>query len=134
MLLAIPFDLEGGTQGEDEAETVRMAADWLRTEIEMRLMCEEPIPQPVFGHHAVHRGGRILIVSVEVDLDHVDTVAVSDAADMLGVSRSRVSQMMKSGQLMGYRKGRATFVTRDSVQARLMESPGPGRPRKRVSA
>lgn len=49
---------------------------------------------------------------------------------MLGVSRGRVSQMLAAGQLEGFRRGRATFVTRESVKARLVEAPKAGRPHR----
>ena len=54
----------------------------------------------------------------------------SEAALALGVSRPRISQMIKSGRLEGYTKGRATFVTTESVRARLADHPTAGRPRK----
>ena len=42
---------------------------------------------------------------------------------MLGVSRPRITQMIKSGRLKGYTKGHATFVTRASVEERLLHPP-----------
>ena len=51
---------------------------------------------------------------------------------MLGVSRGRVSQMLAAGQLEGFRRGRAMFVTRESVKARLAEAPKAGRPHREV--
>lgn len=110
-----------------------MAADWLKGELEHRLMTGIPFPEATFGNKPCH-GGRVAIVAVDADLDSVETVAASDAADMLGVSRARVSQMLSSGLLEGYRKGRGTFVTLESVKARLAERPKAGRPRKAAMA
>lgn len=132
LVLALPFDFEGGTQGRDLKDASEMAADWLKGEIEHRMMTGEPIPEPTFGNDPQH-GGRIAIVAVDADLDSMETVAASDAADMLGVTRGRISQMIASGQLEGYRKGRATFVTLESVKARIAESPKAGRPTKRAA-
>lgn len=131
-VLAFPFDMEGGTQGRDVKEASEMAADWLKGELEHRLMAGEPLPEATFGNEPQY-GGRIAIVAVDANLDSVETVAASDAAEMLGVSRSRVSQMLANGLLEGYRKGRGTLVTLESVKARLAENPKAGRPRK-VSA
>lgn len=133
LVLAFPFDMEGGTQGRDVREASEMAADWLKGEVEHRMMTGEPLPEATFGNEP-RQGGRVAIVAVDADLDSVETVAASDAAEMLGVSRARVSQMLSSGLLEGYRKGRATFVTLDSVKARLAERPKAGRPRKAATA
>lgn len=131
--LAFPFDMEGGTQGRDMKEASEMAADWLKGEMEHRMMAGEPIPEATFGNEP-RRGGRVAIVAVDANLDSVETVTASGAAEMLGVSRPRVSQMLASGLLEGYRKGRSAFVTLDSVKARLAESPKAGRPRKATTA
>ena len=128
-VLAFPYDMDGGTQGADLKEACEMAADWLKGEVEHRMMAGLALPEATFGNDPRH-GGRNAIVAVDADLDSVPTVSASDAAEMLGVSRPRVSQMLSSGTLEGYRKGRATFVTLDSVNARLAESPKAGRPHK----
>ncbi len=132
-VLAVPFDMDGGTQGVNQKDAIEMAADWLKGEMEHRLMCKIPFPDPTFGNEPQH-GGRIAIIAVEINLDAIDTVSASDAAEQLGVSRARVSQMLSSGQLEGYKKGRATFVTLESVKARLAEHPHAGRPRKLTTA
>lgn len=35
VLLAVPYDLDGGTQGRDMREVAEMAADWLQLEMEI---------------------------------------------------------------------------------------------------
>lgn len=90
-----------------------------------------PLPSPTFGNTAEH-GGTIGVVGVETSLEAIDTVLASEAAEMLGVSRGRVSQMLAAGQLEGFRRGRATFVTRESVKARLAEAPKAGRPHRQA--
>lgn len=126
---AFPFDMEGGTQGRDWREAAEMAADWLKGELERMLMSGQEPPEATFGHLPEHEGGRVAIVAVEADLSKVDAVSAARAAEMLGVSRPRVSQMLKSGQLEGWREGRDTMVTLDSVAARLAERPKAGRPK-----
>ena len=132
-IIARPFDFDGATQGADLAEVSAMAADWLKLEIEFRLMDGRDIPEATFGHEPTHEDGRILLVAVEASLDTVPAVTASVAAELLGVSRARVSQMLKAGLLMGFRKGRDSFITRYSVDARLREKPKAGRPKKAAS-
>jgi len=132
-LLALPFDFDGGTQGEDEREVSEMAADWLKAELEHRLMNNISIPKAILGH-LPREQGRILVVAVEASLDTIDAVSAAEAADMLGVTRGRVSQMCKSSLLDWYRKGRDVLVTLDSIHARLADTPKVGRPKKRIPA
>lgn len=129
-LLALPYDFDGGTQGKDERELAELAADWLRVEIEQRLIQEEPIPKATFGHG----DARSLIVAVEVSLDTINAVPAYEAAELLGVSRGRVSQMVSAGLLSGFRKGRDAFVTKDSIQARKANTPKAGRPPRKELA
>ena len=129
LLVALPFDFEGGTQGMDTREVAEMAADWLKTEIEQRIINGEEIPSETLGHEPEHDGGRILIVAVDASLDTVDAVSASEAARMLGVTNGRVSQMVKAGQLQGFKRGRDAYVTLASGEQRISESPKAGRPK-----
>ena len=70
------------------------------------------------GNEPEH-GGRVILVGVDVTRDAIPTVSASEAAERLGVSRPRVTQMLASGALVGWRDGRNTRVTVDSVNARL---------------
>lgn len=126
-VVALPFGMDGGTQGTDEADAARMAADWLRGEIEHSLMTDTPMPTPTFGNLPEH-GGRIGIVAVDASLASIDSVSAAEAARLLGVTQGRISQMLASGQLEGYHVGRAAFITRASIEARIAESPKAGRP------
>lgn len=130
---AFPFDLEGGTCGRDWKEAAEMAADWLKGELEHALMAGRTPPEATFGHLPEHEGGRVAIVAVEADLRDVKAVSGARAADMLGVSRPRVSQMVASGLLEGWREGRDLRVTLDSIEERLAEAPKAGRPRREAA-
>lgn len=132
MYLAFPYDMAGGTQGETIEEVCRMAADWLQTEMEYRDMDGEDFPEATFGNKPKH-GGQTLIVAVNAGKDTVEKVSASDAARMLGVTPGRVTQMIAAGYLHAFKEGYKTWVTVDSVNARLAEKPKAGRPRK-VSA
>lgn len=127
--LAVPFDMLGGTQGETYEECCEMAADWLRVEMEYRDMHGEGFPVPTFGNEP-RNGGRVVVFAVVAGKDTVRKVTASEAARMLGVSPGRVTQMLDANQLEGWREGRRTWVTVDSVEARIAEAPKAGRPRK----
>ncbi|MDR2714689.1 MAG: helix-turn-helix domain-containing protein [Coriobacteriales bacterium] len=131
-LVALPFDMNGGTQGGTPREAAFMATDWLRLDIEHRLMNGLEIPKATFGNEP-QQNGRILLIAIEASLDTISAVAAYKAADMLGVSRGRVSQMVSAGLLDGFRKGRDAFVTTDSIAARLAERPKAGRPSKKLA-
>lgn len=129
VLVALPFDFDGGTQGEDTREVAEMATDWLKTEIEQRLIAGEEVPTETLGHEPSREGARVMIVAVDATLDTVDAVSASEAAGMLGVSNGRVSQMVKTRQLQGFKRGRDAYITRASIEQRLLESPRAGRPK-----
>jgi predicted RNase H-like HicB family nuclease len=131
--VAYPFDIEGATQGKDTEEVALMAADWLRIDIEHRLMHGMPVPKATFGN-CPQEGGNIMIVSIEASLAALDVIPAYLAAERLGVSRARVSQMITAGLLEGFKKGRDTYVTNSSIKARLKEAPKAGRPRKEAVA
>ena len=69
-------------------------------------------------------------VAVNADKDTVRKVNASRAAEMLGVTKGRVSQMVKANQLEAFRDGGTVWVTLDSIEARLAEKPKAGRPAK----
>ena len=129
-LLAFPYDLEGGTQGEDFGDVCGAAADWLQSEMEERHLHGLPFPEPTFGNAPRH-GGRTIVVAVRASKDTVPRVSAARAARMLGVTPGRVSQMIAANLLEAFRDddGRHVWITVASVEARLAEHPGPGRPR-----
>lgn len=133
LLIATPYDMDGGTQGEDWEDLGEMVPDWLRDEINYRLMKGLELPVHTFGN-SPRKGGTNIMVSVQAGLDTVERVTAADAARMLGVTPGRVSQMLSTGQLIGWRDGHSSYVTRDSVEARLKNEAKAGRPRAGASA
>ncbi|MDR3307608.1 MAG: helix-turn-helix domain-containing protein [Coriobacteriales bacterium] len=129
--LAYPLGLgyKAGTQGTSLDEAVDMAADLLRCIVEDALVNGKELPEPSYGHEPVH-GGKVMVVAVPVSLDTINAVSASEAAERLGVSRGRVSNMLRDGVLEGFRKGRDSYVTMASLKARLASTPKAGRPRK----
>lgn len=132
-MIVLPFDMDGGTQGADFAEACKMAADWLKTEMEHRAMRGMPFPEATFGNEP-HEGGRTVIVAVEAGKETVPRMTAAAAARELGVTSGRVSQMVKAGQLETFEMDGRAWVTRGSVEARKKEAPTVGRPKKPVTA
>ncbi len=118
-----------GTQGEDFDDAVEMSADWLRGIALDYLMSGNIVPKPTLGN-APQRGGKILTIAVEASLSHVPAVTAAEAAELLGVSTARITQLAKAGALDSWKVGRTRMVSQDSVQLRLAEKRKAGRPRK----
>ena len=123
------FDFFGVTQGVDIEDACRSAADVVRIVAQDHLMRGYTMPRATFGNSPKH-GGILVIVSVDTSLSDIPRVSASEAARMLGVSRSRVSAMLSTHLLEGWRDGRNTWVTKESVQARLDDPRPAGRPAK----
>lgn len=128
MVSAVPFGLEGATCGADIDEAVSMAVDWLKSHIEHLLISGESPKSGKLGNEPQH-GGRVIAIAVDCDLSRVDAMTAADAARALGVSSARVAQMCESGKLTSWRDGSRRMVLRESVMARLADSPKPGRPK-----
>ncbi|MDR1183294.1 MAG: type II toxin-antitoxin system HicB family antitoxin [Coriobacteriales bacterium] len=127
-------DLEGCfTEGDTVDEALEMAADALETYVAALLKYDDPIPEPTFGHE-VPEGGMIVAVSFETDADYIiDAVSPSEAAVMLGVSRGRVSQMIREGVLAATKGCAGTLVDAKSIEQRLASPRRAGRPRKELT-
>lgn len=130
--LALPFVLDGATQGTSFNDACEMAAEWLKTEIETRLMHGVDIPGSTFDHEP-ENGGKVVIVAVSASLEEVPKVTASKAAEMLGVTRGRVSQMCAKAQLESFKDGGIVWVTLDSIKSRIAERPHAGRPKSLVT-
>lgn len=127
--LAAPFGLEGITQGDDVNDLCESAADLLREVVQSYLMQGVKPPHATFDNEP-KRGGVRLIVSVDASLEHVERMSAAQAAETLGVSRSRITAMLNAGLLEGWREGRNTWITTESVAARKASPTRSGRPRK----
>ena len=122
------------TCGDSYADAVAMAADAIMTYTASMLRHGEAIP----GYDVAEcpEGCKVATIAVVLDESYIvegDVVSASQAARELNLSPGRITHMLDSGKLDGYRSGRRTYVTRASIEARLAESPKAGRPRKRDS-
>lgn len=115
------------TYGDTYEEAAFMAADAAKTYVASLLKHGDPVPP------CTEPDGGALLVFFEVDESYIvegEVVSAAEASRRLGVSAGRVTHMLDSGVLKGYRRGRRTYITLDSVNARLADTPRAGRPRK----
>lgn len=122
------------TCGDDFLDGIRMAADAIKTFIASLLLDGMVIPEA--SEHPCPDGWRSAWVSVEADESHIvqgPSVSAAEAARRLGVSRARVSCMLRTGILEGYRELRSTYVTLESIERRLASKPRPGRPARKLA-
>lgn len=134
LLNVVVPDIEGCfTFGEGVNDALNMADDAIRTCLAALLLAGEEIPEPTFGRKSEGES-MVIALSVETDAGYIiDGISPSEAAAMLGVSRSRVSQMIQSGKLVAHKGAAGTLVDKASVLARAAEPRKPGRPRKLLS-
>lgn len=125
--LAVPFDMDGGTEGETREEAVAMAADWLRATALDSLLHGYALPGGSVGH-TPREGGWVIAVAVSVELSDAPAMTSTQAAKALGVSTARVAQMCSTGQLASWKVGSTRMVAVESVEERLALAPRPGRP------
>jgi excisionase family DNA binding protein len=59
-------------------------------------------------------------------------LSVAEAADKLGVHRTRINQLIDSGDLPATRIGRS-YVIREADLAKVKDRPSPGRPSKKTT-
>ena len=123
------------TCGDDLMEAIEMAADAAKTYVASLLRHGEQVPATT--SRAVPEGCESAYVFFETDGDYVvpgEVVSAAEAARMLGLSAARVTHLIDSGALQGYRRGRRTYVSRESVDARMGAEHRAGRPRKTAMA
>ncbi len=125
-------DLPGCFAWADTVEGVlSKAPDALETHVGSYLAEGKRAPSATFGH--VAGDGEILaLVSFDASAASVGAphLAAKYAAERLGISKGRVSQLLKDGRLEGYRHGRNVMVSEASIERFASERRSAGRPRK----
>lgn len=104
-------------------EAVFLLSDYAEEALS-RMLCNsiEP-PAPTYGRISYDGYSIATMVLHASDEANYRVISASQAADMLGVSRARVSQMLKKGTLHGYKTGRDSWVYLASVENRLRYFP-----------
>ena len=110
----------GATCGDDLVDAVEYAADFLGCAVEDHLIRGVELPPMEFGHKP-ENGGQIIAIAVERNLEDIPSMTAADAARELGVSRARIAQLCKAGLLESWMSGTNRMVTRNSVNARLVD-------------
>lgn len=110
----------GATCGDDLVDAVEYAVDFLGCAVEDHLIRGIELPPMEFGHKP-ESGGQIIAIAVERNLEDIPSMTAADAARELGVSRARVAQLCKAGLLESWMSGTNRMVTRNSVNARLVD-------------
>lgn len=121
LVVAFPFGLEGGTQGEGLYDAVDMAADWLRLWALAELAAGREPARGSVGNKP-QRGGIVIAVATPASLSDVPAVSSAEAARMLGVSRARVKQLCDAGLLDSWKVGATRMVSLESVEARKADA------------
>ena len=133
-LMSLPFDdIKGWGQGKDAQELAESVTDLVRINAEMNALDGTPMPTPTFGNKPTH-GGNIILVAVDAGLHTIPRMTAAQAARALGVSPSRVSHMIKKGQLTAFKYGHNTWVSKYSVETILSNQRHAGRPKKERDA
>ena len=121
------------TQGKGRYHAVSEAADALEFGLVNLEMDGKPIPKATYGHTA--QDGFVVAISVEPRRrsEVIESITTTEAAELLGVSQSRVRQLILSGQLKAKKSGRDNMVSLASVDELLAKPRPVGRPRKTES-
>lgn len=117
--------------GDSFDEAVAMGADAAKTYIAALLSRGESVPES--HRRPVLSGADDVMVFFEADPSYIvegEVVSAAEASRMLQVSPGRITHMFNSGILKGYREGRRTWITVESIEARKLAPVTAGRPRK----
>lgn len=115
--------------GDTIADACRNASEALRLFIAEYLDGGTPLPPQIISTEPS------VVFSVDVTDEFLASskcMTVSDAAEALGISPGRVSQLLDSGGLEAYQHGGTRMVTIASVNARKNNKPAPHRPKQKT--
>ena len=123
------------TFGKDLSHSIEMAAEVLQLILAELLDEGKPLPRPRFQSHG--DGVLRIAVSVEITPEFIEStkcMTVTEAAEELGITTSRVSQMLNSGILQAVPFGKERLVTIASINDRKENQRKAGRPKKECVA
>lgn len=121
-----------GIQSENFDEAVEMAADRLKSMVLDYLMKGEKVPRLTLGN-APQRGGRVMAIAVDASLLEAPAVTEKEAAERLGISHARVSQLCRDKMLDSWKVGSTRMVSVESIELRRAAAPCAGRPKRALA-
>ncbi|MCL2679900.1 MAG: type II toxin-antitoxin system HicB family antitoxin [Coriobacteriia bacterium] len=120
-------------EGNTLDEVVLAAAETLQLTLAEYIDTGLGLPEAVFNPARGDEERMAIAVDVtEGFIERTKCLTVSEAAQRLGVSKGRVSQMLTSGALQAVPFGNERLVTIASVNNRKTNPGQPGRPRKEI--
>ncbi len=112
--------------GRTVRKACERAAEALRLAIAQELSEGRALPRPAFHNPP---GATFTVQVDERYLEETECLTMAQAAEELGVSKGRVSQLVKAGLLGTRNVGGRSMVTLASVNARRENPPAPHRPK-----
>lgn len=128
--VSFPQFPEAVTFGATREEAARRAAEVLVLTLAERIEDGRKLP-------VQERVAEVLAINVEVTGDVIDRskcYTIEEAAEELGVTAGRVSQLASAGKLQTVTFGKRRMVTIASVNERKKNPPAPHRPKKHAMA
>ena len=124
------------TFGNDLADAAFMAQDLLASHISSELEDGNNVAEVGHFSNECPEGSIIMGITTYAEPNDVlvESITVQEAAEILGVARTRIYAMMKDGRLSSRKVGGARMVNSrdvmDTFNARLADAPKAGRPKK----
>ena len=119
--------------GDTLENVIKAAAETLQLVLAEYLDSGIRLPKPVF--QLSDKETLRIAIAVDVSQDFIKRtkcVTVTEAAHELGITKSRVSQMLNSGVLQALPFGNERLVTLASINARKINPRNAGRPHKEL--
>ncbi|WP_204793802.1 type II toxin-antitoxin system HicB family antitoxin [Olsenella profusa] len=119
------------TEGDSMEEAAYRAQDAIALNVSGRLADGEDVPEVGSFGHTCPEGGMTLGILTVAEPGRIfdETMSVQEAADVLGVSRSRIHALLAAGALGSVKVGNARMVSASDVMRRFNTPHAPGRPR-----
>ncbi len=125
-------DLGVFTQGDDLMDAAYMAQDLVETYVSMLMEDGDRVPEATYGRKSPD-GGYVMLIATDGKVPETEDMSVQDAADILGVSASRVYAMCRDGVLKSHKIGNTVMVYTSSVKERQNSHVRSGRPKKELT-
>ena len=122
------FDVHFRIKGS-RRDAISLAAEHLKTAIQVRLSLAKELPEP----SSIKTGEsdtEVVTLAVEIPLPLEGLLTVEQAMQILDVSQSRISHLIRDGHLLAVKHGRRKLIAQQSLEAYLLTPRTPGRPKR----